>query len=158
MTVFRSLAIAVIALVGACSMPSLEASPERDREAQALLEDLAADRDEAIVRKMSSGNSEADVRAQLPFIKTLVPDGPPPQGVTRGWRAHAGTGGATYALTRSYDYPDRTLNVDTTFIKEGENWKVFNFHVSPVMKPEAQLPDEAGAESTSEAATSMPTT
>ena len=146
MTVFRYLAIVATAFVVACSMPSFEASPERDREAQTLLEDIAADRDETVVGKMSSGNSEADLRAQLPFIKTLVPDGPPPQGVTKGWRANAGTGGTTYALTRSYDYPDRTLNVDTTFIKEGESWKVFSFHVSPVMKPGAQPPVEAGAD------------
>lgn len=146
MTGFRYLAIAAIAFVGACSMPSFEASPERDREAQALLEDIAADRDDTVVAKMSSQNTAADLHAQLPFIKTLVPDGPPPQGVTNGWRANAGTGGTTYALTRSYDYPDRTLNVDTTFIKEGESWKVLSFQVSPVMKPGAQLPDEAAAD------------
>jgi len=157
MTVFRYLAIAAIAFVGACSMPSMEASPERDRDAQALLEDIAADRDDRVVGKMSAQNSEADLRAQLPFIKTLVPDGPPPQGVTSGWRANTGTGGTTYALRRSYDYPDRTLNVDTTFIKEGESWKVFSFHVSPVMKPGAQLP-EAGADAPSEPQTPTPST
>lgn len=157
MTGLRFLAVAAIASIAACSMPTLEASPERDREAQALLEDIAADRDETVVAKMSSQNSAADLRVQLPFIKTLVPDGPPPQGVTRGWRANAGTGGMTYALTRSYDYPDRTLNVDTTFIKEGEAWKVLGFHVSPVMKPGAQ-PTVPGAATTSASEASPPPT
>lgn len=131
----RHLAIAAFASVAACTMPSMEASPERDRDAQLLLEDIAADRDDALMAKMASQNDPAQIRAQLPFLKTLVPEGAPPQGVTRGWRANMGTGGTTYALTRSYEYPDRTLNVDTTFIKEGETWKVLGFHLSPTMKP-----------------------
>ena len=90
---FRCLAIVAIASVAACSMPSMQASPERDREAQALLEDIAADRDDTVVAKMSSQNDAADLRTQLPFIKTLVPEGPPHRrepgtGHRRGqWRA-----------------------------------------------------------------------
>lgn len=146
MTGYRYMAAVALLSVAACSMPSMQANPDRDRDAQALLEDIAADRDAAIVAKMASANDPADLRAQLPFIKTLVPDGPPPEGVTRGWRANAGTGGMTYALTRTYEYPDRTLNVDTTFIKEGETWKVLGFHVSPVMKAGAQIPVEPATE------------
>lgn len=127
-------AVAVASLAG-CSMPSMEASAEREAQAQTLLEDLAAARDDVVFSQMTTGADEAGFRAQMPFVKSMIPAGPVPKGVTVGWRANVGTGGATYAVQRTYDYPDRTLTVDSTFLKEGEVWKISSFHVAPTMKP-----------------------
>lgn len=141
----RALAVAAVLAISACGLPAATSSSERDQDAQVLLEDLAAGRDDALVAKMSSENDPSQVRAQLPFIKTLVPEGPVPQGTTTGWRANAGTDGTTYALVRTYEYPDRTLNVETTFIKQADTWKVAGFNVSPTMKANASAPTAVNA-------------
>ena len=136
------LAITAIASLAACSMPSFEASVEREAQAQTLLEDLAAGRDDLILGQLTAGSDEAGFRAQLPSIKSLIPTGPVPGGTTLAWRANAGTAGQTYALRRSYAYPDRTLTVDSIFLKEKEVWKIAGFHVAPTMT----APSEATAE------------
>lgn len=134
---FRPVATVVmasaIASLSACGLPTATASPERAAEARVLLEDLAADRDQVLIGKMSSQLNAAQIGAQLPFMKSLVPDGAVPEGTVEGWRANAGTGGSTYELMQSYVYPDRTLRVSTVFRKEGEAWKVLGFHIAPVM-------------------------
>lgn len=138
---FRSLsaaaAVVVLASVSACGLPAATASPEREAEARALLEDLVNDRDDALVGKMASRLNPAEVRAQLPFLKSLAPEGPVPQGQVTGWGANSGTGGTTYEVAQTYDYPDRVLNVNTVFLKEGDTWKVLGFHVVPRMKVNA---------------------
>ena len=126
--------------LGACGVPAMTASPERAVEARVLLEDLATGRDDVLEQKLSRQVDRAQFRAQLPFLKTLVPQGPVPEGQTMGWQANAGTGGTTYALRQTYDYPDRTLTVDTTFIKQGEGWKVLAFFISPTMKARELVP------------------
>jgi hypothetical protein len=133
-----------VASLGACGLPSMTASAEREAEAQALVEDIAAGREAEILRKMASNVDPAQVRAQMPFVRSLVPTGPVPQGVTVGWRANAGTGGSTYVLNRTYDYPDRTLTVETVFAKQGGTWKVAGFNVAPTMKPGATPPAADG--------------
>lgn len=127
-------AVVMLAGVSACGVPPMTASPDREAEARALLEDLVNDRDDALVAKMSSQVKPADVRAQLPFMKEMVPEGPTPQGQVTGWRANTGTAGTVYELSQTYDYPDRTLMVNTAFRKEGEAWKVLGFHIAPTMK------------------------
>lgn len=142
-------AVAAVVLAGglsACAVPAMTASAEREADARALLEDLVNDRDDVLISKMAAGVKPADVRAQLPFMKSLVPDGPVPQGVVVGWRANAGTGGSTYELAQTYDYPDRVLTVNTVFRKEGERWKALSFHIGPTMKagqsPPVAVPGE----------------
>jgi len=73
-------------------------------------------------------------------MKSMVPAGPVPKGAMVGWRANAGTGGMTYELNQTYDYPDRTLTVSTVFLKQGEVWKVLGFHIAPTMKPGVAAP------------------
>ncbi|RZJ00651.1 MAG: hypothetical protein EON90_06430 [Brevundimonas sp.] len=137
--------VASVAGLGACGMPSMAASPEREAEARVLLEDLVAGRDDVLAGKMAPQVDPAVLRAQLPFMKSMVPDGPVPKGAMAGWRANAGTGGMTYELNQTYEYPDRTLAVSTVFLKQGEVWKVLGFHISPTMKPGASAP-QAGPE------------
>lgn len=72
-------AVAAVVLAGglsACAVPAMTASAEREADARALLEDLVNDRDDVLISKMAAGVKPADVRAQLPFMKSLVPDGP----------------------------------------------------------------------------------
>lgn len=140
---FRPVSAAVVvalASVSACGLPAATASPEREAEARALLEDVVNERDEALIGKMSSRVNPAEVRAQLPFLKTLAPKGPVPQGQVTGWRANSGTGGTTYEISQTYDYPDRVLTANTVFVKEGDVWKVLGFHIAPTMKAGAPPP------------------
>ena len=141
-SIFRPIAYAVVAAgvtsLSACGLPAATASAEREAEARALLEELIADRDAALAAKMSTLVDPAQMQAQLPFMKTLSPEGPVPQGKVEGWRANAGTGGSTYEMLQTYDYPDRTLRVSTVFRKEGDAWKVLSFHIGPTMKGGAQ--------------------
>ena len=132
-------AVMMSASVAACGLPGATASPEREAEARALMEDLIADRDDVLVGKMSTQVNPADARAQLPFMKTLVPDGPLPAGTVAGWRANASTGGSTYEVAQTYQYPDRTLTVSTMFRKEGDVWKVLGFHIAPTMMAEPPI-------------------
>lgn len=139
-SIVLAMAAAIVGNLGGCGVPSMSASPERAAEARVLLEDLVAGRDEVLVEKAASQVDHAQLRAQRPFMKTLVPEGPVPEGATAGWRANAGTGGMTYELSQTYQYPDRVLTVNTTFIKQGEVWKVLAFYVAPTMKA-APSPD-----------------
>ncbi len=133
-------AVVVLASVSACGLPAATASPEREAEARALLEDVVNERDAALIGKMSSRVNPAEVRAQLPFLKTLAPKGPVPPGQVTGWRANSGTGGTTYEISQTYDYPDRVLTTNTVFVKEGDVWKVLGFHIAPTMKAGAAPP------------------
>lgn len=146
MSIFRSAAVAVciaVALSGCGVATAMKPNVERDAETDALLADIGAGRADALMGKMSSENSPAQVRTQLPFLKTLVPEGAVPAGMTNGWRANTGTGGSTYELSRVYEYPDRTLTMDVIFKKEGEAWKVLRFNLNVNLKGDATAPAEA---------------
>ncbi|MDP3800846.1 hypothetical protein [Brevundimonas sp.] len=126
--------------LAACSMPSLEADPQRAAEAHALYGDLVEGRDDALLARMSSGNDPATVRAQLPMIRTFAPAGPAPEPKPLGWNANASTNGQRYSVAQEYEYPDRIVRADTTFLKEGEAWKVESFNVNARMKPGLAAP------------------
>ena len=131
--------------LGACSMPVLEADAQRASDAQALDADLVEGRDDALLARMSSGNDPATVRAQLPMIRTFAPAGPAPGPRSLSWGANASTNGQRYSLAQEYEYPDRFVRTDTTFLKEGEVWKVEGFNVNARMKPAAAAPAVAAA-------------
>lgn len=124
-------------LVASCSVQSMAGNDELNAEAQANYADLAEGRDDALLARMSSANDAATVTAQLPMLRGFVPSGAPPEGTALGWRTNAGTGGQTYAVSHQYVYPDRDVVADTTFIKEGEVWKIQSFNVNAQMKPGA---------------------
>ena len=140
----RRLVLGLLAVFGlaACSMPTMEGDADRAAEAQALYGDLVAGRDDALVARMSSANNPADLRAQLPTIRSYAPSGPVPEPKTIGWQANAGTGGQQYSLAQEYEYPDRFIRTDTNFVKEGDGWKVLGFNVNTRMKPGAVAPAE----------------
>lgn len=146
MTTIRKTALLVctaIALSSCNITAAMKSNPERDADTDALVADIGAGRSEAIVGKMSVGNSPEQIRAQVPMMKTLVPAGAVPQGKTVGWQSFAGTGGTTYALNRAYEYSDRTLGVSATYRKEGEAWKIQNFNINVQLKPGATPPASA---------------
>lgn len=129
--------------LAACSMPSLDGDADRAVEAQALYADLVEGRDDALLARMSSGNDPATVRAQLPMIRTFAPAGPAPEPKSLGWSANTSTNGQRYSLAQEYEYPDRFVRTDTTFLKEGGAWKVESFNVNARIKPAAPAPAAA---------------
>lgn len=139
--------LGVLAAFGlaACSMPSLEGDAQRATDAQALYADLTEGRDDALVARMSSTNDPATVRAQLPMIRTFAPAGRAPEPKSLGWSSNRSTTGQRYSLAQEYEYPDRFVRTDTTFLKEGEAWKVESFNVNARMKPGVAPPTEIPA-------------
>ena len=126
-------------------MPSLEGDAQRGADAQALYADLVEGRDDALLARMSSTNDPQTVRSQLPTIRTLAPAGPAPEPRSLGWNSNVSTNGQRYSLAQEYEYPDRFVRTDTTFLKEGEAWKVEGFNVNARMKPGVTLPAGAPA-------------
>ena len=141
----RRLVLGLLAAWGlaACSMPSLEVDAQRAAGAHALYADLTEGRDDALLARMSSGNDPATVRAQLPMLRTFAPAGPAPEPKPLGWSANAGTDGQRYSLAQEYEYPDRFVRTDTTFLKQGAVWKVEGFTVNARMKPGGTPPTVA---------------
>ena len=137
MALMRALAMVMTLAVAACSMPSLSGDEDRNQEAQALMVALAAGDDARIAEALTAGTDPQQVAAQLPFMKSMMPEGPVPEGQTGGWQTNTGTGGTTYSLVRSYDYPDRVIIQNVVFRKEGDVWKVHGFHINANFKPGA---------------------
>lgn len=136
----RVLGLLTLGVLAGCSMPSLEANPQRAVEAHALYRDLVEGRDDALLARISSANDPATVRAQLPMIRTFAPPGPAPEPTPLGWNANTSTNGQRYSVAQQYEYPDRFVRADTTFLKEGEAWKVESFNVNARMKPAVAAP------------------
>ena len=133
----RVLGLLAACALAACSMPSMEGDAQRSAEAQALYADLVEGRDDALVARMSSSTDPATVRAQLPMIRTFAPAGPAPEPKPLGWSANTGTDGQRYSLAQEYEYPDRFVRTDTSFLKERGVWKVESFNVNARIKPGA---------------------
>lgn len=138
----RRQVLGVLAACGlaACSMPGMEGDAQRAADARALYADLVEGRDDALLARMSSTNDPETVRAQLPMIRTFAPAGPASEPKPLGWRSNASTSGQRYSLAQEYEYPDRFVRTDTTFLKEGEAWKVEGFNVNARMKPGVAAP------------------
>ena len=140
----RVMAMLVLGGLAACSMPSLEGDAVHATEARALYADLVEGRDEALLARMSSKNDPATVKAQLPMIRTFAPAGPAPEPKGLGWRSDVNTAGHRYFLSQEYEYPDRFVRTDTSFLKEGGVWKVEGFNVNARMKasvaPASEMP------------------
>jgi len=132
----RRLVLGILAAcaVAGCSMPSIEGDAQRATEARALYSDLVEGRDDALLARMSSTNDPAAVRAQLPMIRTFAPAGPPPEPKALGWQSNASTNGQRYSLSKEYEYPDRFVRVDTTFLKDDAVWKIEGFNVNTRVK------------------------
>ncbi|MBX3476340.1 MAG: hypothetical protein KF910_01920 [Brevundimonas sp.] len=134
------------ALVASCSYnATFDASDEAlNAVADENFRDLAAGRNEAVLARLSSENSQDQARAQLPMLKGLLPDlEAPDPGVASSQKTKSNQG-EFYAVRQDYAYPDRTARVETTFKKEGEGWKVRSFNVNVTMRPGAAPATKAG--------------
>mgnify|MGYP001248595636 CR=1 FL=1 len=123
-------------LLTACNFQATlpKSDPALNAEAEATFGDLVGSRDDAILARMSSANDRATVGAQLPVLRKLTGDSPPPKAKVTGFQSVTSTEGRFYSVAQEYAYPDRLAHVQTTFIKEGEAWKVMSFNVNVVMK------------------------
>jgi hypothetical protein len=131
----------LVALSGCNFHTTLPTSdPALNAEADALFEDLAHGRDDAVIARMSSANKPAEIRAQLPMLRNMVSEANPPEPTVVGTRKTSGTSGEVYEVQQDYAYPDRVVHAYTTLIKEGGSWKVQAFNINAQMKPSSAEP------------------
>lgn len=140
---WTGIVVSALLLTAACNFhaSTSQANAELNGSAGELYHDLVAGRDDAIVAAMSKENSAAQVRAQLPTLRNLVGDTPPPPAVVAGTRTTKSTGGAFYTVLQTYDYADRVVRFEVRFKAEDGGWKVLAFNLNVVIKPGAE---EAG--------------
>ena len=127
--------VPVACVMAACSVPTMAANEELAVEARDAYADLVEGRDDALIARLSSANSEAEVRVQLPMLRSFAPEGLPPKPTTTGWRSEVTTSGQRYALGQIYEYPDRSVTAQTVFLKEDGVRKIESFNINARMKP-----------------------
>lgn len=133
----RAALLAGVILLGGCNFHTTlpTSDPALNAEADALYEDLALGRDDALIARMSAANSAEDIRAQLPMLRNVVGTSAPPDPTVTGTRKTSGTRGEVYEVQQDYAYADRVVHAYTTLVKERGVWKVQGFNVNAQMKP-----------------------
>lgn len=129
----HGLAVVVLAGLAACAEPVAENS-DLDGQAQALYAEIGQGKDAEILARMSQVNPPAQVRAQVAWLRTLVPPEAPPTPEVTGRNAYQGDEGERYSVVHQYGYRDRNALMHTAFIREGEGWKVEYFNVNVTLK------------------------
>lgn len=137
MRVVQILTVFVMTAVAACSAPAAE-NAELDGAARALYAEIAQGRDAEIQSRMASMNPPEQVRAQVSWLRTLVPADAPPTPEVTGRNAYEGEEGERYSVVHQYGYADRSALMHTAFIREGADWKVEYFNVNVTLKPAEQ--------------------
>ncbi len=134
--------LASVVALGGCNFHTTlpTSDPALNAEADALFEDLAHGRDDALIARMSSANEAEEIRAQLPMLRNIVGEATPPEPTVTGTRKISGTSGEVYEVQQDYAYPDRVVHAYTTLIKEGGAWKVHGFNINAQMKPASVEP------------------
>ncbi len=131
-----------VVTLGGCNfhttMPTSD--PALNAEADALFEDLVLGRDDAVIARLSSANKPAEIRAQLPMLRSMVSEASPPEPTVVGTRKTSGTSGEVYEVQQDYAYSDRVVHAYTTLVKEGGGWKVQAFNINAQMKPSSAEP------------------
>ena len=107
--------------------------PALNAVADANFKDLAAGRDDAVVARLSSENDAAQVKAQLPMLRTLVGNAATPEPDVVQFQKTTSTAGQFYSVLQDYRYPDRVAHVQTNFKAESGAWKVMGFNVNVSM-------------------------
>ena len=157
MRTLATLSLATAALLAGCNFNATTSmsNASLNTEAEAVLNDLVAGRDEAIVARMSSSNDPNQIRAQLPMLRTMLGDCQPTNPVVDGTQTNISNQGRTYVVAQTYSCPDRQVAVTSTFIQQGEVWKLHGFNVNANMAPVAprQTPDDTPAPSETATAT-----
>ena len=150
----RGFALAAALALAGCNFQAFDGGgdPALNAEAQANYGDLVAGRDDGLVARMSSENSPAAVRPQLPMLRKLIDTTSAPAPTVTGTQRVASTNGQFYVVNQDYAYPDRVAHVRTEFRKEGEIWKIRSFNVNMTMKPAAAAAAAAPSAGTDQAA------
>ena len=132
-------AVAAVSTLSACTFNATlpKSDPALNAEAKALFTDLAQGRDDAVIARMSSENSPDAIRAQLPMLKTMIGKEPVPEPKVVAFQSVTSSQGRFYLVQQDYAYPDRVAQAKTSFIKEGDVWKVQGFNVNVQMTPAA---------------------
>ena len=110
--------------------------PALNAEAEAFYGDMVAGRDDAVVARMVSENDAAEVKAQLPMLRGMIGDAPPPEPKLVQTRKTTGSQGETYELEQDYVYADRTVRVYSAMMREEGEWKVHTFNINVRMAGE----------------------
>ena len=134
---------AAVALAGCnfnMTMPTSD--PGLNAEADAMYRDLAADRTDALLARLSAENDPAQVRSQLPMIRSLVGETTPPKPQVVRFQKTVTNGAQFYSVMQDYEYPDRVAHVATDFKAENGGWKIHSFNVNVQMKAEVADPEE----------------
>lgn len=155
------LMLATAALLAGCQFHASTSQGNAALNAEALVvyRDLIEGRNDAIVARMSSASNPAQVRAQLPMLKTMAGDCITSAPAVRGTQSMISNQGSTYTVAHAYECPDRMVEVSTTFIKQGETWKVHGFNVNATMAAPAAAdaaPNAVPADPASPPATKEP--
>lgn len=132
-------AIALMAGLSACHFQTsnLGAGDEAlNAQAADAYSQLVLRQDDALLAQMSERVDQAEVKAQLPMLQGMVPEGAPPEPEVVGHESYSGTDARTYTVQQNYDYPDRIVHTATRLIREDEVWKVLSFNVNVTMKPQ----------------------
>lgn len=135
MRIAAPLILAAAALLAGCQFNAVtsQGNAALDAEAIANYRDLVEGRNEAVLGRMSTANNPAQVQAQLPMLKTMAGDCLSASPAVAGTRSMVSNTGRTYGVTHVYTCPDRTVQVTSTFIKEGPSWKLQGFNVNANM-------------------------
>ncbi len=135
MRIAAPLTLAAAALLAGCQFNAVisQGNAALDAEAIANYRDLVEGRNEAVLGRMSAANNPAQVQAQLPMLKTMAGDCLSASPAVTGTRSMVSNTGMTYGVTHVYTCPDRTVQVTSTFIKEGSSWKLQGFNVNANM-------------------------
>ena len=139
------MAAALTLLTAGCNFNTTtsESNAELNGQAEALYRELVAGQDDAIVARMSSENSPAQVRAQLPMLRRMIGSATPPTPTVSGTQTVRSTQGSFYAVGQDYSYADRLVHVETRFSGENDQWKVQAFNVNVRAKGDAAPMDGA---------------
>ena len=123
-TLLAGLALALAACSGGIVPEAAEAA------ARTAFDRLRA-RDYAALQAMFTDELQGPQLAEtLQLMRAAVPDGTPASAKSIGWEAEAKAGeGRRVVLTHAYEYPGRTVKVETVMVPAGEAWKLAGMHV-----------------------------
>lgn len=105
--------------------------PEAAEAAARVAFDKLRARDFTALQAMFTDDLQGPQLAEtLQLMRAAVPDGTPMSAKRIGWEAEAKAGeGRRVVLTHAYEYPGRTVKVETVLVPSGETWKLAGMHV-----------------------------
>lgn len=133
----KYLALIVILLLGACSLPPADA--ERVVQAEQALQ-AVENKDRAALDAMITDRIRPELTDEmLVEMSSYVPAGAAGAARTVGWQSEVMNGQGVYRIVREYPYPDAVMTVETVMVRDGNEWKVDGIYVNSVSATEAAL-------------------